>query len=141
MIISLQCSIPSDTDQNNILFSQSFDDDRLDELGWYDGSRIRISEDSFMGTGCIEYEWIRGANAVQGSSAKRRLFEPVDDIYVRFYIRLNSLDLENNKPNRDGDELVISTKRVGPISRRLLTVNDPDPVFRARDPCKVNSPE
>lgn len=78
-----------DSGRNSILFSESFDDDRLDERGWYDGSRVRISDNSFLGTGCIEYEWIRGTNAVQGSSAKRHLFEPVDDIFVRFYIRLS----------------------------------------------------
>jgi hypothetical protein len=72
-----------------ILFSESFDDENLDERGWYDGARTRISEDSFLGSGCIEYEWIRGTNAVQGSSSWRYLFEPVDEFFIRFYIRLS----------------------------------------------------
>ena len=89
LVAMILMGMSCDSGQNSILFSESFDDDRLDERGWYDGSRVRISDNSFMGTGSIEYEWIRGTNAVQGSSAKRRLFEPVDEIFARFYIRLS----------------------------------------------------
>ena len=78
-----------DQGEKKILFTESFDDDRLNERGWYDGSRLRISDDAFLGTGCIEYEWTRGTNAVQGSSSWRYLFEPVDEFFIRFYIRLS----------------------------------------------------
>ena len=75
--------------EKKILFSESFDDDRLDERGWYDGTATRIIKDSRRGEGCIEYEWTRGVYPVQGSSQKRRLFEPTEEVYIRFYIRLS----------------------------------------------------
>jgi hypothetical protein len=113
-----------------ILFSESFDDCGLENRGWYDGTRARISEDSFLGIGCMEYEWTRGTNAVQGSSSWRYLFEPVDEFFIRFYIRLSEgwewtgkgwhpltpyfgPGLLDNDQKLWIDELVVSTQRVG----------------------------
>ncbi len=75
--------------RNDILISEPFDDARLATRGWYDGTDCRISTGSFKGTGCIEYEWIKGIQAVQGSSQFRHLFSPSDEIYIRFYLRLS----------------------------------------------------
>ena len=78
-----------DPDTLVILLSESFDDGRLNDRGWYDGTAVRISNDSFLGSGCIEYEWIRGVQGVQGSSVNRYLFTPVNELYIRFYLRLS----------------------------------------------------
>jgi hypothetical protein len=71
-------------------FTEGFDDARLTERGWYDGTRHKItSEQPFAGKGCIEYRWQRGGTTPDTSSAMRRLFEPTETVYIRFYIRLS----------------------------------------------------
>jgi hypothetical protein len=78
-----------DQGEDKVLFSESFDDCALVNRGWYDGTGTRIIEDSCYEKGCIEYEWTRGVYPVQGSSQKRRLFEPTEEVFIRFYIRLS----------------------------------------------------
>lgn len=73
----------------DVLFGEKFDDINLGERGWYDGTACRIAENSLRGKGCIEYEWVLNDQKVQGSSAQRHLFKPVDEVYIRFYLRLS----------------------------------------------------
>jgi hypothetical protein len=74
----------------DVLFSESFDDARLLERGWYDGSRFKISEQAaHAGKGCIEYHWQRGGTTPDTSQVLRRLFEPAETVYLRFYIKLS----------------------------------------------------
>lgn len=70
------------------LFHESFDDAAVDQRGWYDGKEVRISPDGKSGS-CIEYEWTDASGTVTGSSAKRHLFEPTDEIFIRYYLRLS----------------------------------------------------
>ncbi len=73
-----------------MLFRETFDDDRLPERGWYDGRTFAISrEGTRAGDGCIAYHWKPGTTTPEGSSALRRLFEPTDTVYLRFYIKLS----------------------------------------------------
>lgn len=71
------------------LFQESFDDANLAQRDWYDGTMFRISRESFAGKGCIEYEWTDSRSSVRGSSPVRRLFEPSDEVAIRFYIKLS----------------------------------------------------
>ena len=72
------------------LFSESFDDPRLLERGWYDGSKVTISDtQSYAGRGCIEYEWRDGDSRASASSGVRHLFESTDEVWLRFYIKLS----------------------------------------------------
>ena len=73
----------------HVLFDEAFDDTNLHKRGWYDGTNCRIDENSLKGEGCIEYEWVSNNQKVQGSSQYRHLFEPVEEIYIRFYLRLS----------------------------------------------------
>jgi hypothetical protein len=75
--------------QDHVLFSETFDDGQLEMRGWYDGTARRIAGISMLGEGCIEYEWIKGIQQVQGSSPHRHLFKPVDEVYIRYYLRLS----------------------------------------------------
>ena len=77
-------------EQGKILFAETFDDPELETRGWYDGSACRITGHPFRGNGCIEYEWILPDRGVQGSSAQRHLFEPVERVCIRFYLRLSA---------------------------------------------------
>jgi len=75
--------------QESILFEEAFDNENLLQRGWYDGTVCRIAENSAQGKGCIEYEWIKNNQHVQGSSPYRHLFKPVNEVYIRFYLRLS----------------------------------------------------
>ncbi len=75
--------------RDDILFSESFDDANLESRGWYDGTGCRIADDSRKGEGCIEYEWVKGDQTVHGSSHQRHLLEPVNEVYIRFYLKLS----------------------------------------------------
>lgn len=82
---------PPDTRPAGILFHESFDDERLLQRGWYDGSRFAISaERPYSGRGCIEYGWKAGGTTPVSSSGARHLFDPTETIYLRFYIRLSN---------------------------------------------------
>jgi predicted amidohydrolase len=82
-------AVGSVEEATGVLFREGFDDARLLERGWYDGSSIAISRRGPQaGNGCIEYHWKPGTTTPEGS-ALRRLFEPTDTVYVRFFIKLS----------------------------------------------------
>lgn len=74
---------------DGLLFSESFDDADLAKRSWYDGAKFRIVGDSWAGPGCIEYEWASPDASVSGTSVVRRLFEPTDEVCLRFYLKLS----------------------------------------------------
>jgi hypothetical protein len=72
------------------LFSESFENPRLLERGWYDGSKFTISDTRpFVGQGCIEYTWKAGGTTPASSSGIRHLFEPTETVSLRCYLRLS----------------------------------------------------
>lgn len=72
-----------------LLFVESFEDADLKTRGWYDVGAARIAANAAAGKGCIEYEWVDGKQVAQGSAPARRLFEPTDRVYLRFYLKLS----------------------------------------------------
>ncbi len=72
-----------------LLFREAFDDARLPERGWYDGQTFAISRGGAHAGACIEYHWKTGATTPDRSQSLRRLFEPTDTVYVRFFIKLS----------------------------------------------------
>jgi predicted amidohydrolase len=72
-----------------VLFTEGFDDDGLLRRGWYDGRAFTIARDDAHVGGCIEYRWKAGATTPESSSGLRRLFEPAESAYVRFFIKLS----------------------------------------------------
>lgn len=70
-------------------FTESFEDAGLAKRGWYDGNRFRVAAGAREGKGCIEYEWTDGRSNVQGSSPVRHLFEPTEEVAVRFFLKLS----------------------------------------------------
>jgi len=76
--------------QPGVLFSESFDDTKLLDRGWYDGNKFKISsKDAYAGKGCVEYHWNEGTTSPASSSGVRHLFEPTDTVYLRYYIKLS----------------------------------------------------
>jgi hypothetical protein len=88
-LVLFTSALANASEPDGILFRESFDDARLDSRGWYDGDKIRIVGDAAAGMGCIEYEWTARGGGVSGSETKRRIFEPTDRLYCRFYLRLS----------------------------------------------------
>ncbi len=85
----LENCLAAETRSAGVLFSESFDDARLAQRAWYDGGPFRIVAGARAGNGCIEYEWSDHSNKAQGSTAVRHLFEPTDEIFLRFYLKLS----------------------------------------------------
>jgi len=75
--------------QPPLLFSESFDDAELLQRKWYDTSPPRIVGDAVAGKGCIEFEWADRGSTPLGSSAARRLFEPTEQVAIRYYLKLS----------------------------------------------------
>jgi hypothetical protein len=71
------------------IFTESFEDADFARRGWYDGTQYRIAGDAFAGKGCLEYEWTDNQSPVRGSSGIRHLFEPTDEVAIRFYLKLS----------------------------------------------------
>lgn len=88
--LSAMAADPEEEQPSADRFSESFDDPRLLERGWYDGSKFTISDGQpYAGKGCIEYAWKAGTTTPASSSGIRRLFEATDTVYLRCYIRLS----------------------------------------------------
>ncbi len=82
-------SVEVEKSAKRIFFSESFDDADLAARDWYDGRQFRIAGGALAGKGCVEYEWTEGQPKVQGSSPVRHLFQPSDEVSLRFYLKLS----------------------------------------------------
>ena len=72
------------------LFEEGFEDAKLLDRGWYDGTTFAISDTRpFAGKGCIEYPWKAKGATPAGSDGARRLFDATEAVYLRFYLRLS----------------------------------------------------
>ena len=73
-----------------LLFSESFEDTNLTSRGWYDGNAFPLSEKEFVaGRRSIEFHFPKGAIKPPNWSAIRHLFEPTEEIHLRFYLKLS----------------------------------------------------
>ena len=65
------------------LFSESFEDDKFADRGWYDNGKAKIT------SGAIEYHWAKGGTTPDTSTGMRHLFEPSETVYVRYSLKLS----------------------------------------------------
>jgi predicted amidohydrolase len=85
------CSAQAIDKADGELFREGFDDARMAERGWYDGQKLVISQKGCRaGQGCIEFHWTPNTTTPKGSSALRRVFEPTDKVYLRFFMKLSA---------------------------------------------------
>jgi hypothetical protein len=82
-------ALPAQALPQAVFISESFEDADLAGRDWYDGTQFRIAGDALAGKGCIQYEWTDSQSPVRGSSAVRRLFEPTEEVAIRFYLKLS----------------------------------------------------
>lgn len=118
----------AETSAKGILFRESFEDSDLATRGWYDASRLRIVGGAAAGRGCIEYEWTEGQQKVQGSSGARHLFEPTDEVALRFYLKLSKgwgWSGRNYHPHLTHFLTTENSKWHGPAASRLTLYVEP----------------
>lgn len=72
-----------------VFFIEHFDDADLPSRQWYDGNRFNIVGGAQAGKGCLEYAWSKAGSSNVSGSTIRRLLEPTDEVYVKFYLRLS----------------------------------------------------
>jgi hypothetical protein len=89
LLLVLAASALSGVKADDLFFNESFEDANLDKRGWYDGDAVRIVGGAAAGKGCIEYEWKGGDDSRSGSSTKRHLLDPSDQVFIRFYLKLS----------------------------------------------------
>lgn len=88
--IALVAAVAAAAQPSPALFREGFEDDRLPERGWYDGTRFKIStQEPRAGRGCIEYHWPGRGTVPDTTGGMRRLFPASDSVYLRFSIRLS----------------------------------------------------
>jgi len=118
----------ADVNSEAVRFAESFEDANLARRGWYDGSRFRITGNAVAGKGCIEYEWTDGEAKVQGSTPVRHLFEPTDQIAIRFYLKLSkgwSWSGRNYHPHLTHFLTTENSKWHGPAASHLTLYIEP----------------
>ena len=81
--------MPADEPAAALLVYESFDDADLAARRWYDSTSARIVREAFGGEGSIEFRWNDGDSQPSGAGSMRRQFEPTDEVFIRFYIRLS----------------------------------------------------
>ncbi|MEX0774244.1 MAG: hypothetical protein WD042_00880 [Phycisphaeraceae bacterium] len=92
MLVLLLSAAEQKADKNGspVRFREHFDDAKLLQRGWYDGSKFTLDDQQpKAGAGCIEYRWQDGATKPESSDGVRHLFDPSDTVYLRCYIRLS----------------------------------------------------
>jgi len=110
------------------LFTESFDDAKLEARDWYDLTTTRIAAGAKAGKACIEYEWVDGKSTAQGSSPMRRLFEPTDRVYLRYYLKLSKgwgWSRHSYHPHLTHFMTTENGKWDGPAASHLTTYTEP----------------
>lgn len=113
---------------DGILFRERFDDADLLKRDWYDGRRFRIVADAFEGKGCIEYEWVDAKSPTVGSSPVRRLIDPTDEVFIRYYLRLSrgwGWSGKNFHPHLTHFLTTENAKYAGPAATHLTVYIEP----------------
>ncbi len=70
-------------------FSESFEDTRLLQRGWYDGNKFTLAKEAHTGAGCIEFRWHDQSTTPVNSLGVRRIFHPTETVHLCFHMRLS----------------------------------------------------
>ena len=92
LIFFLQPHVHADDKEKlaGLLFSETFDDAQLLNREWYDGDKFVIDKrDTKAGAGSLSFHFPAKATTPSDTHGARRLFEPSETIYLKFYLRLS----------------------------------------------------
>ena len=110
-------------------FHEGFEDSDLLKRGWYDGARFVISRvNPHSGKGCIEYTWKEGGTVPAGSMGVRRLIQPSESVYLKYYLRLSkgwAWTSRNYHPHLTHFMTTENGKYHGPAASRLTVYIEP----------------
>ena len=113
----------------SVLFREGFEDNRLRDRGWYDGSKFTIvGAPVRQGQAAIAYHWQAGTTKPDNSSGIRRLFEPTDVVVVHFYLRLSKGWGWSRRPYHPHLVSLLTTENErfhGPAASRLTLYVEP----------------
>ncbi|MDH3858554.1 MAG: hypothetical protein OEV07_11215 [Gammaproteobacteria bacterium] len=75
-----------------ILFEEKFDDNSLASRDWFGGTSATISTSNTISgsSGSLEFAWPSGAILPTNGGGKRKLFNPTESVYFRFYMKVSS---------------------------------------------------
>ena len=97
--LGLLLAEPIEPTRPGVLFSESFEDGKLKERGWYDGDdRFALGDDAAAGRHSIRYHFPKGALTPSDSSGVRHSIEPTEVVYLRFYLKLSKDWSWTNRP-------------------------------------------
>ena len=112
-----------------LLFRESFDDANLLKREWYDGEKFAIDkEDAKAGAGSLSFHFLAKATNPNGTHGARRLFEPGESVYLRFYLRLSKgfgWTGRNYHPHLIQFMTTENGKWHGPAASHLTTYTEP----------------
>ena len=73
------------------LFSESFENLSWSSRGWYDNTAHGLLETSGCYSGnCLKWSWSQGATTPANGGGVRRLFTPVEEVFLRYYLKVGS---------------------------------------------------
>lgn len=122
------CVSAAPKEGDGVLFREQFEDANLLKREWYDGDRFRIVPDAVAGKGCIEYEWVDAKSPTVGSSPVRRLIEPTEEVFIRYYLRLSKgwgWSGRNYHPHLTHFLTTENAKYAGPAATHLTVYIEP----------------
>jgi hypothetical protein len=112
-----------------LFFAESFEDTRLTNRGWYDGSRFVLSEhEAVAGRRSIQFHFPKGQLTPPEARGARHLFDPTDVVYLRFYLKLSAGWGWTNRPYGPHLLLFMTTangKYDGPAATHLTLYVEP----------------
>jgi hypothetical protein len=90
LVASLGTTLAAQDRPAGVLFTESFEDAKLLERGWYDGTKFALAPtQSFAGRSSLEYAWTAGGTQPASSSGLRRIFPASDTVCLKAHIRLS----------------------------------------------------
>lgn len=130
----------------DVLFVETFDDDRVESRNWYDNTRVVISKKEHIpgSTASAEFHWRKGATAPETGGSMRKLFTPSDAVYVDFWIKYSAGYTGSDKPYHPHEFQLLTTENdsfAGPAFTHLtayIEQNEGTPMLAMQDGMNID---
>jgi hypothetical protein len=124
-----------------VFFHESFEDTDYNKRGWYDNSKLVITNaEHALGTGaCLAYHFLVGARVGTDGGGIRRQFDTTEEVYLSYWIKYSANWTGSNKPYHPHEFSFTTTeddKYVGPAWTNLtlyIEENEGRPMLAIQD--------
>lgn len=114
LALGLALSMPSA--HGSILFTESFQNNRLSERGWYDMNRVLLSTDHYVSApASLEFRFRRGAT-VPDTLRLRRQFRETESLYLSYNVKYSDNWVGSRQPQHP-HEFLFMTNKSGAFAR------------------------